>query len=106
MIDKAKQIYMLAGGDFHSQLGWHLVNGFVISLPLVFCMGYWCMLGDERVAVDAKDANCACFTYVCGDMKASMTPLVDTVQYVTFQREIKGDSRYRTYDFKTIYEKL
>jgi hypothetical protein len=106
MIDKAKQIYMLAGGDFSLQLGWHLVHGFVISLPLAFCMGYWCVKGDERVSVAFEDANCFCLTYVCGSMKDAVTPLLGYVPYVTFQREIKGDPRFRTYDFSKIYSKI
>jgi hypothetical protein len=106
MIDKAKQIYMLAGGDFHTQLGWHLVHGFVISLPLAFCMGYWCMKGEEQVAVTHDVADCVCLTYVCGSIKEAVQPVANSVPYVTFQREIKGDPRFRTYDFKKIYSKI
>jgi len=32
--------------------------------------------------------------------------LVDHVPYVTFQREIKGDPRFRTYNFKQLYSKI
>jgi len=105
MIEKAKQIYMLAGGDFALQLGWHLVHGVVISVPLAFCMGYWCVKGNERVSVPLEEADCLCLTYVCGSMREAAALLVDTVPYVTFQREIKGDPRFRTYNFKQIYSK-
>ena len=106
MIDKAKNIYALAGGDFHGQVGWHLVHGIVISVPLAFCMGYWCVKEKEQVAVTLEDANCICLTYVCGSIKEAAALLVDQVPYVTFQREIKGDPRFRTYNFKQIYSKI
>jgi hypothetical protein len=106
MIDKAKNIYALAGGDFHKQLGWHLVHGFVISIPVAFCMGYWCVKGKEQVAVPLEEANCLCMTYLCGSMKDGLELLVDHVPYVTFQREIKGDPRFRTYNFKQLYSKI
>ena len=106
MIDKAKNIYTLAGGDFHGQVGWHLVHGIVISIPLAFCMGYWCVKGKEQVAVPLDQANCICLTYVCGSIKEAAALLVDQVPYVTFQREIKDDPRFRTYNFKQIYSKI
>jgi len=106
MIRKAKEIYSKAGGDFHSQLGWHLVHGIVISIPLTFCMGYWCVKGKEQVAVSLEEANCLCMTYLCGSMKDGLELLVDHVPYVTFQREIKSDPRFRTYNFKQLYSKI
>ena len=106
MIDKAKNIYALAGGDFHGQIGWHLVHGVVISIPTAFCMGYWCIKGKARKAVALKNANCLCLTYVCGSMKDAVALLLDSVQFVTFQREIKGDARFRTYNLKQIYSKI
>ena len=106
MIEEAKQIYMLAGGDFHGQIGWHLVHGVIISVPTAFCMGYWCKKSNPLLALSLDKADCLCLTYVYGSMKDAVALLLDTVKYVTFQREIKGDPRFRTYNLKQIYSKI
>jgi hypothetical protein len=106
MIRKAKEIYSKAGGDFHSQLGWHLVHGIVVSLPNCFMFGYFCNRNKPTQPKLLEESDCIFITLCVGDMRQAGLQIVELVPWIAYEREFKGDKRIRITNFKKFFNKI
>jgi len=91
----AREQYAEHDTDFEEVLAWHLGNGFVISVPYLFAMGYF-----------YEDEGIVChITYVCGDIptlfRYNLNYVIDILE---FQRNFSGKTK--RYDFNRFVEKL
>ena len=105
-LQKAIRIYEQHNADFSDAIGWHLANGCVVSIPNAFLMGYFCSKDDSSTPLPHADANCLRVTMCVGNMFEATTPLIGLAEWVTYEREIKGDPRVRTVNFIKLYQKL
>ncbi len=87
-IDKAIEKYNLAGQDFYGKINWHLENGWVVSVPYLFAMGYFYKDGKSIV----------CYIECCvGDMRELLRLNLFKLDSVEFMRDFDG--RIKRYDY-------
>ncbi len=90
----AREKYLSLGEDFENIRDWHFDNGFVISVPYLFAMGYF-----------YEDDGLVChLTYVGGDMDFLLRFNLFNIDFIEFQRNFSG--KIKRYDYKKLTEKL
>ena len=105
-LQKAIELYEQQNASFENAIGWHLAHGCVVCLPNAFLMGYFCDKDDSRTPINGEGANCIRVTMCVGNMLDATTPIQGLVEWVTYEREFKGDARIRTVQFAKLYQKL
>jgi hypothetical protein len=86
----AQKQYTDRGYQFTERVKWHLENGFVISAPYLFAMGYF--YKDEEKTI--------CYlTYVCGQMEYLFSFSRNLViDFLEFERNFNGKTKRYAFD--------
>ena len=91
----AKRKHNEANVDFDETLRWHLLYGFVVSIPYVFATGYFYKDGERTVVY---------ISYMGGDMKLFLKYANFEIDFIEFQRNFNGKTK--RYDYKRFVEKI
>jgi len=94
-IDQTREEYERHGVDFDETMRWCLDEGWVVSTPYIFAMGYFWMDGEELVCH---------ITYLCGEMKTLLRLNLFSLDKIEFQRNFSGHTKM--YDFKQLSRRI
>jgi len=102
----AQEIYSQHGGDFTESLKWHLSFGVVVSMPNSLLLGYYCKKDNPSEWVSFTQADCIFVTMCVGNMREACMQIHQHVDWVSYRREFKNDTRMRITDFRKLFNKL
>lgn len=94
-IEFVSEEYTKRGASFEDTLKWHMNNGWVISIPYIFAMGYFYNDGEKTV----------CFmTYCNGNIIDVLKFANFKIDFLEFQRDFSGKTK--RYDYQRFVSKL
>lgn len=94
-IDYARMRYEQEGICFDSKLDWYLKNGWTVSTPELFAMGFFY----------SEDDKIVCFIEACvGPIQTLLNFSINNIDFLEFHRDFK-DSRKR-YDYNRFVRKI
>jgi hypothetical protein len=105
-IKTAYEIYNTYQGDITEDIKWHLDNGVVVSSATCFMLGFYCSRFDTTKYVSKCNADCFFITLCVGDMREALQTTYNTVLWVAYNRELKGDKRLRMETFDKFNKKI
>jgi len=102
----AIEIYNKHQGDIAEEIKWHLAYGVVVSSTACFMLGFYCDRADTTVYSTRDNADCFFITLCIGDMREALQTTFDTVPWVAYKREFRGDKRLRIETFEKFNKKI
>jgi len=105
-VQDAYEIYNTHQGDFAEDIKWHLGNGVVVSSAACFMLGFYCSRFDTTQCVPRDAADCFFITLCVGNMREALQTTYDTVKWVAYKRELRGDKRLRIETFEKFNKKI
>ena len=94
-IEQAKEAYERNNCDFNERLLWHSEEGFVISTPYIFAIGYFWKDKEELVCH---------VTYLCGSMDDLLRFNLFSIDKVEFERNFSGKTKM--YDCEKLQKRI
>jgi len=102
----AIEIYNKHQGSLAQDIEWHLEHGVVVSSSACFMLGFFCTKLDTTQYIPRSDADCFFITLCVGDMREALQTTYNTVPWVAYKRELRGDKRLKITSFEKFNKKI